>query len=843
MKKTSKPIKKILKIAFAFIALILTFVLILINGISIDKLSIFNISINNFSLKLDKKLTLNIDEVYIKKANNENSLTMDDIKKTILNLKKYKKVLLLFSKIDIHNIINNENNFKIFYNQKILKISANDLNLNISIDLYSKELVANINTLQYKNLNFTGNVIFNKLTKINGKLTTTNDDFSVDISLENIKNDINLNLKNIIINNKNSSLALIKEYMPPILDEWIINRVQFDKFTGNFTISIKNNELDGIFGDGSFTNVNARYNDKAPIAYADNIKITMKKYSLLIDGENLKSQGNLKADIFKLYIENILKPDVLINIEAKNTLYNNEVEKIINAFGVSLGINQTSGNSDAKIQILLNNNHTHNINIIVNSNGSYKYKNFAFDAKNVNINIKDKIINITGNLNAKNINANNVSVILDTNSNIGNINIKKLKINYDDYFNYNDEANFDLNLNTKMLTFKNINTDIILQNDAKIKIELDKILKYSKKLQEYNFQNGELELFNKDNAFFINITNATFDLNLYKNKNFKTIEEAKIYINSYENKYTKDDFYISIYPEKTKVDTKSTNLNVVIDKDNTNINVNNMLILTNDMNNNSNENLILILNNSQIIYNDFLLNFKKLKINKNNEIKIRGELLDNSTIVALIKNDILQAYIRNLQGTTLNNIISKNIFNTGTIDIDLSGKNMNDFNGLINIKDASLAHTKNYVNLLAIIDSIPSLITINKPNFTKTGLGIKLGSIEFTKKNDFIDINNINILGYSIDANGKGSIDIKNNYANITTNIFTLKGTNKIIGNIPIVKEIVIGEKNNKIATQLKITGKLDDLKFQTSIAKDIITSPFNLIKNIITLPKNLLDF
>lgn len=844
MKIKSKLANKILNVFLAFIALILTLVIVLIYGISIDKFDIFNVSINNLNLKLEKKLTLSIDEVYIKKANNENSTNTKNIKDIINNIKRYKKFLLLFNKIDIKNINIEKNNYNFFYDRKTMQINTNNLHVIMDFDNSSDILTINIKKVQYKEIIFTGKIISSKKTVIEGVINTLNNDFSSNLAIEHTKDNTTINLNDIVINNKNAALENIKDYLPHIMQEWLISRVQFDNFNGNLKIYIKDNKLNGIFGDGVFKNVNATYNDKAPIIYADTLNIIFKERSMLLKGENLYGKNNIKLDNFKLYIKDILIPDVLLELSAKNILYSKEIEQILNAYKIQLGLEQINGSSNAKIQILLNHDHSHNLQADINSSGEYKYKNFNFKASDINVNINNKLINIKGNINTNEIKAKNISVNMDINTKIANINIDKLNINFNDYFKYDDSMKIIFNLNNKLLQITNLDINIPLQDDVKIKTKLDKILPYSAKLQEYNFQNGDIELISKNGIYFINILNSNFDFGIYKNKNFEDIKEANEYIKISENKYNKDDFYIKITPESVNVTTKSSNINANINKGNSQININNILIPVGKNDNSSKSDINLTLNNSQILYNNFMFNFTKLKINKENEnIKIKGELGNNETIITTINNSIFKTYIRNLQGTSLNKIISKKIFHNGTLDMDLEGKDFNNFSGLININNASLAHTKNYVNLLAIIDSIPSLITINKPNFTKTGLGIKLGSIEFTKQNNIIDISNINIKGYSIDINGKGSIDLNKNYANIITNIFTLKGTNKIISNIPIVKEVIIGDKNNKIATQLKIHGNLDDLKFQTSIAKDIITSPFSLMKNIITLPKNLLDF
>ncbi|WP_214150339.1 hypothetical protein, partial [Campylobacter sp. 2018MI13] len=109
-------------------------------------------------MKLDKKLILNINKVYIKKANSNEALDINQIRKKILSLKEYKQVFLFFQSINIKNIQINDALVKIYYDENQLNIQSDDIEANIKINLYSNELLANITNLKYKNLYFYGDI-------------------------------------------------------------------------------------------------------------------------------------------------------------------------------------------------------------------------------------------------------------------------------------------------------------------------------------------------------------------------------------------------------------------------------------------------------------------------------------------------------------------------------------------------------------------------------------------------------------------------------------------------------------------------------------------------------------
>ncbi|MBZ7985928.1 AsmA-like C-terminal domain-containing protein [Campylobacter sp. Cr9] len=835
MKKTSKHINKIVKSLFIFIFLIIAFVIVLANGISIRNLELPNIEITELYIKLDKKLILNANKVYIKKANSNEDININALRKKILDLKEFKQILAFFQNINIKEVkVNDSDKIQVYYDQKHLNISSNDIETNLIINPYLNELLINISSLRYKDLYFYGDLRIAKSIEIKGYLHSKNNDLNAKLNVINSKNDFSLDIEKLEIKNQEKALAHFDKYLKPIMKEWLIDRVKFENFKGSFAFYIKNNKLEKSLGDGIFFNVNVRYNDKAPIAYAKEVKLALNDMQLDITSSNLSSLNNVKVDSFSLNFDNLLRPNILINIQANNVLYNEGIEKIINAYNVFLGLKQTSGTSKANVKISLRNDKKHDVLVNVKSNGAYTFNNLKFNA-NVNVSVNNKLVNVTGDANTNEIKITNGVFKLDAGTKLASIEAKNLNIDYKEYFNFSDSAKLNLNLNTKTLEFPKLNSTIYLGNDLLIKSKIVDLLPYSKKLQSLKFSNGEIELSSKNDVFFVNITNAMFDFNIYKN-NPNNLD------NNY--KYIKDDFYISIKKDETKITTKSKLVELSSKNNKTIINLNNAIIDANKLDNDKSDNSSIELNltNSKIFYKDFNLNFEKLNLNKSNyQTMIKATFKNGGELSAKISKDSFLAYIRELSHKTLNEITNKEIFISGEIDLDANGKNLDDFEGLLNVRGAYLANTKNYINLIAFIESVPSIMTLNKPGFTKKGLGIKFGSIEFKHKNNLINIENVNILGYSIDCSGKGIINLNSKTADIVLNIFTLKNTNKIISNIPIVKEIFIGGKDNKIATQLKISGSLDNLEYKTTLAKDILTSPFVLLKNIVTLPKNLI--
>ncbi len=56
------------------------------------------------------------------------------------------------------------------------------------------------------------------------------------------------------------------------------------------------------------------------------------------------------------------------------------------------------------------------------------------------------------------------------------------------------------------------------------------------------------------------------------------------------------------------------------------------------------------------------------------------------------------------------------------------------------------------------------------------------------------------------------------------------------LGKIPMVGYILLGD-DGSLSTTVTLSGKLDDPKISTAIAKEIVTAPFNILKRTLVYP------
>ena len=142
---------------------------------------------------------------------------------------------------------------------------------------------------------------------------------------------------------------------------------------------------------------------------------------------------------------------------------------------------------------------------------------------------------------------------------------------------------------------------------------------------------------------------------------------------------------------------------------------------------------------------------------------------------------------------------------------------------------------------MAFIDTIPSLLSLKMPGFNDQGYYLKEGNIVFGLNQDFLAIENLDFIGSSIDIKGKGIIDIKNQNIDFYAQLITAKSLGEIINKIPLVNYILLG-KEGTISTSFSIKGPLKDPNITTQTTQDILLSPFNILKRIVTSPLEIFN-
>jgi hypothetical protein len=145
-----------------------------------------------------------------------------------------------------------------------------------------------------------------------------------------------------------------------------------------------------------------------------------------------------------------------------------------------------------------------------------------------------------------------------------------------------------------------------------------------------------------------------------------------------------------------------------------------------------------------------------------------------------------------------------------TFSEDASGKIAQ---GLVQIHDFTAVKTPILGKLLTLasLQGISDLLN-NK------GIQFKRFSAPFNISNSIITLHNAKTAGSSIGITSEGTINMKTDVIDLNGAVVPAYAVNKILGDIPVVGNLIVGKKNEGIlATKYKIKGKSDDLKISVN--------------------------
>ncbi len=199
------------------------------------------------------------------------------------------------------------------------------------------------------------------------------------------------------------------------------------------------------------------------------------------------------------------------------------------------------------------------------------------------------------------------------------------------------------------------------------------------------------------------------------------------------------------------------------------------------------------------------------------------------------KNE-LYLYGSNFNDRFMNELFALSKFKGGKLNFSLVGP-LNNFNGVIHFSDTILIDYKLLNNILAFINTIPSLVTFSIPGYNTNGLAVKNAYAKFTKKGDVYNFSDLYLDSKEVDILGKGTANYKKNTIDLTLNLKTDLASS--ISKIPVVGYIIFNGKS--LSTTLKVDGKLTDPSVHSLIAQDIILAPLNIIQRTLMLPYHLL--
>jgi hypothetical protein len=420
----------------------------------------------------------------------------------------------------------------------------------------------------------------------------------------------------------------------------------------------------------------------------------------------------------------------------------------------------------------------------------------------------------------------------------GTIQLKKLNFKnktLGEIFSSKDDIELHVMSNKKKteIEAKKVNALFTLEDKGwKLKFKsLENIAKKSQLLQDYNVTNGYFSVYkdstDKDIQLYAH-TKYPYKLMVKNNEPIQNYI-VKGHIDSHSN-----DILLNI---NNSVDVKIAN-DIKVTANNIGLNVDEVLNYVGDRNSTSQAGKNII----------FDANKCYLYISKDRHAisdTIHVQYFNNITTAQLkhkkgyagfkLKDRKFYLYGNNFNDEFMDKLFALSDFEGGNLSFSMAGS-INDYNGLMHIKDTIIIDYKTLNNILAFVNTIPSLITFSLPGYSSNGLEVKSTYMNFHSKDDIFNISDISLDSKEMDIVGKGTASFVKNSIDIDLNLKTDLGSS--ISKIPLVGYILLGE--DSISTSMKVSGKLNDPDVQSLIAQDIIIAPLNIIKRTLLLPFHL---
>lgn len=527
--------------------------------------------------------------------------------------------------------------------------------------------------------------------------------------------------------------------------------------------------------------------------------------SVLLSGDIFfdTKKANLKIDLLKLNY-----PDIKLNksLHSFNLLYDKDIFTLVAKDTLEIDIN----NKKLNLQDLVLNITSQDIKI---ENLSLSYEDIIKSA----ISAEYSLENSTGVLDVNNIE------FMD--NNLGEI--------------FKNDTNMKLfieNKNNKIsLLSKEYDFEYLLNDDEWVfKINsIEKIAKYSKILQEYALTNGYFTLGQKKGQNDINFSLNTDYKYKFLASNNKPIDTYAI--NGVFDDKTKD-INLKI---NNSVDVKIDS-DIKIKADDTGININEIINFFSDQNSTEEskkntsvyvdtKNCYIYLSENRQIISD---TFSAMYINK----ALSAKLVHEKGIAEFNLNDKkLYLYGKNFNDKFMEKLFALSKFKGGSLEFYIIGA-IKEYNGMFYVKDTTILEYKILNNILAFVNTVPSLITFSLPGYNKNGVAAKNAYMTFNYSDGIYNMNNIYLKSKEIEIAGFGEASIEKNTINLDLNLKTALGSS--ISKIPLVGHLLLGKEN--LSTTLRVTGALDNPDVNTQIAKDIAVAPFNIIKRTLMFPFEL---
>ncbi len=849
IKATSHTMRNVWIILLFILLVFSACIATLFHGISLDSLSLPKLKIEQLYIKLDKKLFVTIEYLRIDgEANEQNSL--EDVAFVMEHLATFHQ---LFDTLRITSIDYANESLSLEYQHETFRVKSGQLSADLFFTptgRYAFDVNLSKVSLKEYSLDFEGRASLDFQTKKHS--------FEGTYTLFGIKGIALIDAKDTLLtyhiqtenftNQALSDLVIFlapKVELDPIAKAWIheniIARDYLIHFVeGKFDLKSYDYFPYEIRGSATVMDANVSFNPQVPSAHVDKIGIVFENDKLIFDIHNPYYQDK-KVDKANVYIYNLIDKGTGIVVDLNATaILDKEIHKILHAFKIDVPITQTSGKTEANIVL--------DIKFLpydINATGSFKLSpsdfmlsGLALQTRFGEVTLDNRLVYLDKtNLRYKNLFDINATGMFDTTKGRfdGHIDINSLALDFskahllDINGLSHQKGSFIVDEKGTHMSLPDLNVHMDFGEETNnfILSSLLTLQPYSPLMKEMGLSQGEAFVQTKDFEHF------DANLSLY---NLKTP--------LLDNNESIKELFVTL-----STDTKTLDLNTLNSKLSLHL-ADTIALHVKDLNLSISENdddfetpidVELMGENSSIVIQDS----NKSILSEHYTIHLKGKNLSMHATHGKTrfeyekKKNEIYLHATSMSDRFSNALFGNTYFVKGDFSLQLEGMSTKENYGTFILQKTYIKDLKFFNNLMATINTIPSLIIFKDPSFSQEGYFVHDGYIDFEQKGDQIIIKEMLLRGNSADIVGKGSVNRETNEVNLNLQIRTLKTFSSVLDMIPLVGGLILGE-DKKISTHVNVTGNLEDPKIQTNVITDTLMSPLHIIKRTLELPLEL---
>ncbi|MEN8188458.1 MAG: AsmA-like C-terminal domain-containing protein [Thermodesulfobacteriota bacterium] len=188
-----------------------------------------------------------------------------------------------------------------------------------------------------------------------------------------------------------------------------------------------------------------------------------------------------------------------------------------------------------------------------------------------------------------------------------------------------------------------------------------------------------------------------------------------------------------------------------------------------------------------------------------------------------------------LGDTFINELVKGANFTGGKLTAIGQGS-LKNFKALFLIEDTLLEDYVLINNILAVINTLPALITFSLPGYDTKGLPVDSAKLWLDYSGGLADVRSFELNSPELDLRGVGKVDIFKQQVDLDINLITQAGKN--ISKIPLVGYILAGDEERP-SLSFEVSGDLLNPKVTSSAFEEIYTMPFSMIYRTLKTPVN----